>query len=53
MQLLRTKSGLNLKVVSILGIPKTIGKPDIIFVCIDKDYKPVTVTFEEIETLGK
>jgi hypothetical protein len=53
MQLLKTKSGLNLKVVSILGIPKTIGKPDIIFVCIDKDYKVVTITIDEIETLGK
>lgn len=52
MMLLKTKDARNLKVVTVLLKPTTMGH-DIIFVCIDKDYKPIEVSIKDVETVGK
>ena len=48
---LKTKKNENLKVVTILLKPTTMGH-ETIFICIDKDKKPVEVLLKDIDTLG-
>ena len=49
---LKTRDGKNLKVLTILLKPTTLGH-DIIFVCIDKDYKPIQVDIKDVESVGR
>lgn len=49
----KAKDGANLKLVTILPIPKIAGKPDLLFVCTDKDGVIHKLTESEVESVGK
>lgn len=51
---LKTTGGLNLKFIQVVLVPKTIGTPDLLFVCIDQKSGTIhRVKEEEIESIGK
>ena len=49
---LKTKDGKNYKVLTILLKPTTMGH-DTIFVCVDKDYKPIDISIKDVDWVGR
>lgn len=49
---LKTKDDRNLKVLTILLKPTTLGH-QIVFVCIDKNFKPEEVDIKDVEWVGR
>lgn len=50
---LRTKDSKNYKLLTILLKPSTLSGHDVVFVCIDKDYKPIEISIKDVEQVGK
>lgn len=51
---LKTTEGLNLKLVQIIPIPKTLGLPELLFICIDpKEGIIYKVKESEVASVGK
>lgn len=49
---LKTKDNRNVKVLTILLKPTTLGH-EIVFVCIDKDFKPLEISIKDVEWVGR
>lgn len=49
----KAKDGTNLKLVTILPISKMTGKPDLLFVCTDKEGTIHKLLENEVESVGK